>query len=247
MGNGPSLNDMDLTLFNDETVLASNAVYLLFPKIQWRPLYYGCADSRVLPDIAPNIVDMLRLHPNMDAFFPRFLRSYDGTNITIETSSLLPDFPNVHFFDQLNMDPANLPDSAFAVGDLSPLCTPNTVTITLLQIAAIMGFTEIFLIGCDTNYTIPGTVIQQGARVQPVSDERLLLTSTADDDPNHFTPDYFGRGRKWHHPKVEQMLAHYLLAKQVLDSAGIAVYNATVGGKLDIFPRIDYRKALATK
>ena len=145
------------------------------------------------------------------------------------------------------MNPANLPDSASAVGDLSPLCTPNTVTITLLQIAAIMGFTEIFLIGCDTNYTIPGTVIQQGARVQPVSDERLLLTSTADDDPNHFAPDYFGRGRKWHHPKVEQMLAHYLLAKQVLDSAGIAVYNATVGGKLDIFPRIDYRKALATK
>jgi len=247
MGNGPSLNKMDLDLFKQEVVFASNAIYLLFDRIRWRPRYYSCVDSRVLPDIASQITGMLHQHPDIEGFFPRFLRLYDGSDSTIDSASLVAGLPNAHFFDQRGKDLHNLPESAFTLGLGAPLCTPNTVTITLMQIATLMGFTEIFLFGCDMAYTIPPSVLQEGSRVHGSSEERLLLTSTADDDPNHFSPDYFGAGRRWHHPKTDQMLEHYYHAKQVLDSAGVAVYNATVGGNLEVFERVDYRDVLTAR
>jgi hypothetical protein len=76
----------------------------------------------------------------------------------------------------------------------------------------------------------PTSVRQSGPEVCIATGEKLLLTSTEDDDTNHFAREYFGRGRKWHHPKVIDIHWHYAQAKQVLDSAGIAVFNATVGG-----------------
>ena len=50
MGNGPSLNKMDLSLFKSEYVWASNRAYLLFDRIKWRPSYYVAVDKRVIPD-----------------------------------------------------------------------------------------------------------------------------------------------------------------------------------------------------
>ena len=247
VGNGPSLRQMDLSLFRDEIVFASNAIFLLFPEIAWRPRYYSCVDTRVLPDIANEIAKMLKEHPQIIAFFPEELPQYDGTGCVLKTSSLLPTLPNIHFFQQKPMVRKNLPSSAFTIGSGRILCSPKTVTVGLMQLAVIMGFSEIYLIGCDTAYTIPATVVQSGGLVNGTPGERLLLTSTADDDPNHFTSNYFGVGKKWHHPKVDQIIKHYSLAKDVLDSAGVAVFNATVGGKLDVFPRIDYREVLLSE
>lgn len=244
MGNGPSLNKMDLDLLADETVFAANAAYFLFPRIGWRPRYYSCVDSRVLPDTANEISAMLRAHPEMDGFFPFLLHIYDGTGRTIETKTLLPRLPNIHYFAQQTSDPGNLPDSTFTLGLGRPFCTPKTVTLTLMQLAVMMGFRELYLIGCDTSYAIPKTVHQSGPEISSGTGERQMLTSTEDDDPNHFSPEYFGRGRKWHHPKVNDMQWHYAQAKEVLDSAGVTVFNATVGGKLEVFPRVDYRAVL---
>jgi len=125
------------------------------------------------------------------------------------------------------------------------LVIPNTVTITMMQLAYHLGFDEIYLIGCDTSYTVPNTVVQEGPALS--TGEGLFLTSTADDDPNHFDPTYFGRDRAWHQPKVEDMIGHYQQCKAVLDELGVAVFNATVGGQLEVFPRVDYRDVLGVR
>jgi hypothetical protein len=96
-----------------------------------------------------------------------------------------------------------------------------------------MGFNPIYLIGCDTSYTVPSTVA-----VDP--DATDFLTSTADDDVNHFDLRYFGAGYKWHVPHVDRMVFSYAQAKQVCDRLGVKVVNATVGGKLEVFDRADY-------
>jgi len=244
MGNGPSLREMELNLFEAEVVFASNAAYLLFPAINWRPKYYSCVDTRVLPDSVVDITAMLQENPGMQGFFPEELPQYDGSGKTIPTRSLFPPLENIHFFKQRPMIKKQLPSSAFTIGAGAVLCSPKTVTIALMQIAVIMGFSDIYLFGCDTSYTIPASVLQSGRAVPGKPGEKLLLTSTQNDDPNHFTTSYFGAGKKWHHPKTDQMIRHYNLAKEVLDSAGVAVYNATVGGSLDVFPRVDYREIL---
>ena len=65
------------------------------------------------------------------------------------------------------------------------------------------------------------------------------VTSTGD-DPNHFSPAYFGKGFRWQLPDLETSEIGYRMARQAYESAGRQVIDATIGGKLTIFPKADY-------
>ena len=101
-----------------------------------------------------------------------------------------------------------------------------TVTNICLQLAYYFGFDEVILIGVDHNYDTKGkpntTVVSQG------------------DDPNHFHPGYFGKGFRWQLPDLMTSETGYQMARQAFEADGRRVIDATVGGKLRIFPRVDY-------
>jgi hypothetical protein len=101
-----------------------------------------------------------------------------------------------------------------------------TVTYVALQLAYYFGFQEVILVGVDHNFVTQGppnqAIISQG------------------DDPNHFSPDYFGKGFKWQLPDLEGSERAYRLAKAAFERAGRQVCDATVGGKLRIFPKVNY-------
>ena len=233
MGNGPSLNRTDLGLLEGETVFACNSAFLLFDRINWRPAYYTCVDSRVLPDRASDIAAMMANDPSITAFFPAEVEEHVGEQRRYPTRAIIPTDRNRFYFRETHGTLDNLPDSMFS-GDIDQhVIQPRTVAITMLQIAAYMGFSEIFLIGCDTRYTVQETVDEEDG-------EGLALVSTRDDDANHFDPSYFGKGRKWHAPKPELMVEHYRIARQALEARGVKVFDATVGGALDVFDKVDF-------
>jgi uncharacterized Rossmann fold enzyme len=101
-----------------------------------------------------------------------------------------------------------------------------TVTNVALQLAFHMGFQQVILIGVDHNFTSKGeankTVISEG------------------DDPNHFMPNYFGKGARWQLPDLDTSEIGYTFAREAYRKAGREVLDATVGGKLTIFPKVDY-------
>lgn len=101
-----------------------------------------------------------------------------------------------------------------------------TVTNVTLQLAFHMGFQQVILIGVDHNYSTTGrpntTVTSQG------------------DDPNHFSPAYFGKGFRWQLPDLETSEIGYAMARDAYQRAGQEVLDATIGGKLTIFPKVDY-------
>ncbi len=101
-----------------------------------------------------------------------------------------------------------------------------TVTNVALQLAFHMGFQQVVLIGVDHNFASKGdankTVVSQG------------------DDPNHFAPNYFGKGAKWQLPDLDTSEVGYTFAREAYRKAGREVIDATVGGKLAIFPKVDY-------
>lgn len=101
-----------------------------------------------------------------------------------------------------------------------------TVTYVALQLAFHMGFEQVILVGVDHTSSVPGkantTVVSQG------------------DDPNHFNPAYFGKGFRWQLPDFETSEIGYGLAKRVYELAGRQVMDATIGGKLSIFPKVEY-------
>lgn len=106
-----------------------------------------------------------------------------------------------------------------------------TVTFVALQLAFFMGFEEAILIGVDHNFTTQGpanqAVVSQG------------------DDPNHFASNYFGKGFKWQLPDLEGSERAYRLAKAAYEQAGRRVIDATVNGKLTIFPKREYGSLVA--
>jgi len=108
-----------------------------------------------------------------------------------------------------------------------------TVTYVCLQLAFCMGFSEVILIGVDHKFKTKGkasqTVISKGA------------------DPNHFSPDYFGKGFRWQLPDLDLSETAYQLANKVYKDAGRRVIDATVDGKLNVFPKADFLSLFNSK
>ena len=101
-----------------------------------------------------------------------------------------------------------------------------TVTNLALQVAFHLGIEQAVLIGVDHNFASKGeankTVVSQG------------------DDPNHFMPNYFGKDTKWQLPDLDTSEIGYAFARDAYRKAGREVWDATIGGKLTIFPKVDY-------
>ncbi len=101
-----------------------------------------------------------------------------------------------------------------------------TVTYVALQVAFFLGFSQVILIGVDHSFETKGkpntTVVSQG------------------DDPNHFHPGYFGKGFRWQLPDLETSESSYRMARAAYEGAGRQVLDATIGGKLTVFPKVDY-------
>ncbi len=109
----------------------------------------------------------------------------------------------------------------------------STVTYVALQIAYFLGFEQAILVGVDHNFKTKGppdkTVIAKGQ------------------DLNHFSPDYFGKGVKWQLPDLKGSELAYNMAKWQYERDHRKILDATVGGKLDIFPKVEYESLFSKK
>jgi hypothetical protein len=103
----------------------------------------------------------------------------------------------------------------------------GTVSMLNLQLAYYLGCNPIYMIGFDHDYKVPPNL------------KSHIIHSDAD-DVNHIHPDYFGKGYRWHDPMVERMERSYIVARGFLDARGVRIYNATAGGRLEVFERVSY-------
>jgi hypothetical protein len=102
----------------------------------------------------------------------------------------------------------------------------STVTYVALQLAYYMGFEEVILVGVDHNFVTQGPA-------------NMAVVSNGD-DPNHFSPNYFGKGFKWQLPDLEGSERAYQMAKTAYEVAGRRVLDATVGGRLSVFTKTTF-------
>jgi len=91
-----------------------------------------------------------------------------------------------------------------------------------------MGIREIYLIGVDMDYKVPK------------GHESGSGTYIANTNANHFHPDYLKPGDIARNPNEQLQLLAYEVAKKKTGKLGCRVYNATRGGKLEVFPRVDF-------
>jgi hypothetical protein len=216
IGNGPSLNATPLHLLKDEHTICFNRISLMFERWSWRPTFYTTVDDRVGPDIADEINGVI-VPQSRYAFFPD-IHPYD-----VDFRAFIEPQENVYWLyaDLLEFSQ-----------DL-PYCGINkTVSNVGLQILAFLGFTEIYLVGVDNDYQDHQSAEKLNSRD---------WTSTDDDDPNHFDPRYFGKERQYHRPLIQETTLKFQEARAFFEPKGVRIYNAGVGGKLEVFPRVDFR------
>ncbi len=124
----------------------------------------------------------------------------------------------------------NLQDS-FSKDITNPISSGGTVTFVALQLAYWMGFEEIILIGVDHSFSTEGV-----PNKTVMGDENM--------DKNHFHPDYFPKGVKWQLPDLIRSEIAYSLAKRAFEGDHRKIWDATVGGKLSVFPKVDFNDVL---
>lgn len=107
-----------------------------------------------------------------------------------------------------------------------PIWSGTTVTYVALQLAYHMGFEQVILVGVDHSFSTQGPPHKE-------------VTSEGE-DPNHFDPNYFGKGFRWQLPDLATSELAYKLARDAYGTTGRQVLDATVGGQLQVFPKVDY-------
>lgn len=210
IGNGPSLNHMDLSLLKGRCTFGLNKVHLLKERFNLDISYHVAVNSLVIEQCIREF-EALSCHS--------FLAYGAARNVTHGRD-------HIHF---LATD-SNFPTPySFYQSPLQPISEGYTVTYVAMQLAFFMGFNKLFLIGVDHNFKVSGNP----------NDEQMLYG----EDKNHFDPHYFSN-MKWHLPDLEASELSYRLALWFYSRAGRMIYDSTVDGKLQIFPKISYQQAL---
>jgi hypothetical protein len=217
IGNGPSLNDLDLSLLRGTRTIGVNGIFYADDRLPEPLSYYVVEDTMVVRDN----LERIKAYDAGHRFFPSIYRDMIG-----ESANTTFFMMNRGFYEQKS--PAYCVPR-FSTNPAQRIYAGQSVTAMNLQLAYYMGFDEVILIGMDFSYTVPDSSQVDG----------VLITSMGD-DPNHFHPDYFGKGKVWKDPKLDRVLANYALAKQMFESDGRRIINATPGGRLELFDRVPF-------
>jgi hypothetical protein len=217
LGNGPSLNKCDLALLKDEYSFAVNGIFYKTKEMNYKPNFYMVEDNHVVYD---NLKEINKYQCEYK-FFPS---NYKNVIVPDETTIFMPsDFGFYREYHPYYCIPR------FSTDVSNEIFAGQSVTIMQLQMAYHLGFSHVYLIGMDFSYALPESTKVEGCNY-----------TSQEDDVNHFHPDYFGKGKKWHDPKLDRVLMNYQKCKEEFELDGRKIYNATKGGKLEIFDRVDY-------
>ena len=212
VANGPSLTaeDLDILKKHNEYSFGMNRIFKIFEQTKWRPDCYVCEDINIFNECTKEINDI----ESAIKFIPINHHFYNNINID-----------RAYYF-KVNYDRDNDYPNSFSTDVSKQMDSVGTVTFTCINIAVYMGFKEIYLIGVDHNYR--STMDEQGN------------TIVDDNVKDYFCDDY--------DTDIKDIVAHniwnntnvYIKAKKACDELGIKIFNATRGGKLEVFPRVDF-------
>ena len=207
IGNGPSLSLVDLKKIEEhkEITFAFNMIYKIFDRIKWRPTYYGISDGYIYQDCF-DMLDQIKCKAMFlaDEYHRDTCKIKEGAEyFHYNTREYVPCHPK--FSDDITDE----------------VCWGRSVVYDIgLQFAMYMGFSQIYLLGCDNNYS------------------KNVTEST-----NHFIKDYFDKDKTEKYSTFEyesrKVELAFEAARKYAEAHGVKIWNATRGGELEVFDRID--------
>lgn len=197
---GPSLTMEDLDLIKNEFCFGMNSCALALDKTQWRPDVYAIQDeyiyetlNEVLSEIGEDNLKDVWVGNNIASLFdvPKRFKQY-----------------SLHYLDNKFFHFKGYGTFKFSDDCYSCVYSNYSIVFAILQMACYMGFKEIYLLGCDCNYT---------------------------QKKNHFI-DYDYKDPRIAVSGDSLIQGHYEF-KKFADAMGVKVVNCTRGGMLKVYPR----------
>lgn len=212
IGNGPSLtvDDLETLHSNGEICFGCNKVYRIYDNTNWRADYLVVTDYRVIEEMRKDDVVSL---PGT-----KFITD----EIHRRNEALLDGFEEVHFFQEAYY-PRNYP--RFSNDITKGVYLGWTVIYDLsLQIAAYMGFEEIYLLGVDLSFTkdIGKNKNEHFIKNYIKKEDEHLYKNVGDD------------------VSLPRIIRAFEKADKYSRKHGFRIYNATRGGNLEAFERVDF-------
>jgi len=187
VGNGPSLNDVPIWWLNKQLTFGSNWCFL---HDRWTPDYYVAVD--------PSVVRLDYFDRINETKYIKFI----GDKINTRYGEAVKDAV------WINTD-GSYGNPGFCLDpELTDFWEGWSVTFVALNLAYLMGFTTVLLVGVDHRY-------EEGQN-------------------NHFHPDY-EKGTVWKTHDMTRALDAYNLAKRAYESADRKIINLTPGSALPTF------------
>lgn len=217
IGNGPSLTTDDLERIKDEYAFASNRIYKIFERTNWKPTFYFCADLDVLSAELGTIKKLPLQY--------KFIRkSFWRWNLS--------EKDNICQFIQYG--PYHIHRERLDKKDLSTDCSryismSSNVTCNMIEFAIYLGFREIYLLGVDASFPI---AIHKDGTVEIDSS----LKSHFDGADEEIDARTVKKGYKdYFYPDASNQC--YELYRSYAKKNQIKICNCTRGGKLEVFER----------
>lgn len=135
VGNGPSLTMEDLELIKDEDCFASNLIFKIFDKTEWRPKYYFIQDRYADTGDILDTIDLECLFVGDYYWRKRGMKNKNAICVHSARS-----------FNKHRVDFSNDMEKA--------LVSHYTITYTMIQAAIYMGYKNIYLLGMDHSYAL---------------------------------------------------------------------------------------------
>ncbi|MBQ9528199.1 MAG: DUF115 domain-containing protein, partial [Fretibacterium sp.] len=239
IGNGPSLRAEDLDKIKGEYSFACNLIYLIFGQTEWRPTFHATQDK-------PVSLEYMRAVSAIPSELKFLAIAPGGRMFRIDGAIPIHIVHNSGYWIQKGTMPPFSDDVAQCVHD------GMTVTYINMQLAVYMGFKEIVLLGMDHQFKYQWHISQK-VRDNPEEyfDKQLKghgyeVKELAQD---HFCPNYnqIAGGSEDIDSVycIDEVTLAYMAAREYAKEHGIRILNATRGGKLEVFERVNFDKLMS--
>jgi len=198
IGNGPSLRKEDLDRLSNEVTFASNSFFNIYDG--WLPTVYFCQD----PTVMKSNLERIKKYPAMFKILNPHIK-IPGSACEDAILCSVDRRPYLHGC-------APYMSENFAKG----LCDGYTVTFSMLQLATLLGFQEIYMLGVDFNYVIKDGKIDESSYPPGVGKVAGGL------------------------PNLNYNLQAYTAAAEYCKAKGIRLANLSRQTKLEVIPRQEF-------
>jgi Protein of unknown function DUF115 len=236
LATGPSIREENLTGLKDELCIGVSQ-FFLHPDIQIiNPKYHVLA-----PNHPPfNFNDLSKIFEGLSKSYSQNMNYFfSHTNYEYSIYNFLQKFPqyqnkNIYYINYANsqqLNEKNYQNESLWDISKSPFVL-RTVIYTAIQVALYMGCQKIYLLGCDHDY------LQDMNRV---TNHHFYKEEDGISDVEHLssftTEKWFGE----YYFRWQQ----YRLMREYAQTKGCKIFNATQGGMLDVFPRVQLKDILS--